>query len=136
MDRRDRPRQDRGRRRRAVPQERLDGPLAPCDLARPPHLPRPQARLRRLPHRPALPGVRRGRDGPGEGEEAAQVREGRLPGPAPETPAGIPGRGRHTGAAAEGRRMTPRASRGPREGTQERSRGRRALDPAGRRGWR
>ena len=48
-------------------------------LPRPPDLPLPQARLRRLPDRPAVPVVRRGRDRPGEGEEAAEVREGRAP---------------------------------------------------------
>ena len=64
------------------------------DLPRPPHLPRPQARLRRLPDRPALPVVRGGRDGPGEGEEAAEVRDGRPAGPAAEPAAGLPGQAR------------------------------------------
>ncbi|GAA3299654.1 hypothetical protein GCM10020295_38370 [Streptomyces cinereospinus] len=54
------------------------------------------------PRRPALPGVRRGGDGPREGQEAAEVREGRLPRPAAEAPAGVSGRGRQAGPAAGG----------------------------------
>lgn len=41
VDRRNRPGQGRGRRRRALPEERVDDALAPRDLPRPPHLPRP-----------------------------------------------------------------------------------------------
>ncbi len=91
-------------------------------------------RLRRSPDRPALPGLRRGRDGPGEGEETAEVREGRPAGPAAEAAAGVSGR-RRTGGPAAGGRM--RAGKTPLRAT-ERSRDRRALDPwdgAGRRGW-
>ncbi|GAA3224702.1 hypothetical protein GCM10020256_33710 [Streptomyces thermocoprophilus] len=54
------------------------------------------------PHRPALSGVRRGRDRPGQGPEAAEVREGRLPRPAAEPSAGLSGRGRETCAATGG----------------------------------
>src|SRR5690606_19053305 len=98
--------------------------VASRDLARPPDLPCPQARLRGLPDRTAVPGVRRGRDGPGEGEEAAEVREGRPAGPAPEPTPGLPGRG-WTARSALGRRMTCHARRRP----EERTRGRRALTP-------
>ncbi len=48
VDRRDRPGQDRARRRRAVREARLDHAVAPGDLPRPPGLPRPQAGLRGL----------------------------------------------------------------------------------------
>ncbi|CAK7288242.1 hypothetical protein SGPA1_60144 [Streptomyces misionensis JCM 4497] len=123
MDRGDRPGQDRGRRRRAVPQERLDRPVPPRHLARPPHLPRPQARLRRLPDRPALPGLRRGRDRPGEGEEAAEVREGRPARPAAQATAGLPRRGWQAGAAAGGR-VTERSRRPRRWRKAERGGGR------------
>ena len=44
----------------AVPQAGLDDAQPPPDLARPAPLPRPEARLRRLPARAALPVVRRG----------------------------------------------------------------------------
>src|SRR5690606_41201806 len=119
-----RPGQDRGGRRRALPQERLDRPVASRDLARPPDLPCPQARLRGLPDRTAVSGVRRERDGPGVGEDAAEIREGRPAGPASEPTAGLPGRG-WTARSTYGRRMTCHARRRP----EERTRGRRALTP-------
>ena len=60
LDHRDRPGQDRARGRRADPAQGLDDPVAPADLARPPHLPRAAARVRRLPAGAAVPLVRRG----------------------------------------------------------------------------
>ena len=56
----DRPGQDRAGGRGALPAVGVDDPVAPADLARPARLPRPQARLRSLRHRPAVP-VLRGR---------------------------------------------------------------------------
>ena len=50
--------------RRAVPQARLDDAEPPPDLARPPRLPRQEARLRRLPGRALVPVVRRRPDRP------------------------------------------------------------------------
>ena len=67
---RDRPGEGRGRGRRAVPAQGLDPALPQRDLARPPPLPRPQPGLRRLPGRALVPGVRRGRDRPGQGGQA------------------------------------------------------------------
>ena len=54
LDHRERAGQDRGRGRRPVPTAGLDPALPQRDLARPPALPRPQPRLRRLPGRPLL----------------------------------------------------------------------------------
>ena len=71
---RDRPGQGRARGRRAVPQARLDDAQPPPDLARPPGLPRPEPRLRRLPGRALVPVVRRGADRPGAGGEAGEDR--------------------------------------------------------------
>ena len=56
------------------PQARLDDAQPRADLPRPPHLPRPQARLWRLPGRAVVPVVRRGRDRPGQGQDAARLR--------------------------------------------------------------
>ena len=67
---RERAGQDRGRGRRALPAPGLDPALPQRDLARPPPVPRPQSRLRRLPPRPLLPVLRRGRDQPGQGGQA------------------------------------------------------------------
>ena len=53
------PGQGRARRRRADPAQGLDDAVPRPDLPRPPHLPRQEARLRRLPGRPAVPVVRR-----------------------------------------------------------------------------
>ena len=58
LDRRDRPGQDRARRRRALRAARLDHALAPGDLPRPAGLPRPKAGLRRLHAGQALPVLR------------------------------------------------------------------------------
>ena len=49
------------------PKARVDDAQPPADLARPAGLPRPQAGVRRVPDRGAVPVVRRGRDRPGEG---------------------------------------------------------------------
>ena len=57
---------------RAVPQARLDDAQPPPHLARPPLLPRQEARLRCLPGRQAVPVVRRGPDRPRGGRQAAQ----------------------------------------------------------------
>ena len=58
VDRADRPGQDRAGSRRAHPPVRVDHPVAPADLARQARLPRPQARLRSLRGRPAVPVLR------------------------------------------------------------------------------
>ena len=76
LDRGDRPGQGRARDRRAVPQARLDDAQPPPDLARPPRLPRQEARLRRLPGRALVPVVRRGPDRPGRRRELVKT-EGR-----------------------------------------------------------
>ncbi len=55
---------------RALPEVGVDDALAPADLPRPPDLPLPQARLRRLPDRTAVPVLRGGRDGSGEGRRS------------------------------------------------------------------
>ena len=65
LDRGDRPGQGRARGRRALPEARLDDAQPPPDLARPPRLPRAEARVRRLPGRALVPVVRRGPDRPG-----------------------------------------------------------------------
>lgn len=123
VDRGDRPGEGRGGRRGDLPEEGLDDALAPRHLPRPPHLPLPQTRLRSLPDRPPLPVVRRGRDRPGEGPETAEVREGRLPRPASEAPAGLPGPRRPRGGSA----MTGLPGPGPGGGRPERSAVRAAL---------
>ena len=56
--------------------EGLDHGLPPGDFPRAEGLPCPQACVRGLRHRHALSILWRGRDGPGEGEEIAQVRVG------------------------------------------------------------
>ncbi len=59
----------------ALPQARLDDALPPRHLARPPSLPRQEARLRRLPARPALPVVRdRARPTPIEAEKLVKTQ--------------------------------------------------------------
>ncbi|CAA9322615.1 MAG: Endonuclease III, partial [uncultured Friedmanniella sp.] len=70
LDGADRPREGRARDRRAVPAQGLGAALPARHLARPPLLPRPQPGLRRLPRRPLVPLLRRGRDGPGQGGQA------------------------------------------------------------------
>ncbi len=60
VDRPDRRRQGRARRRRALPPPRLDHAQPPPDLARPAGLPLPAARLRCLSGRTLVPVVRRG----------------------------------------------------------------------------
>ena len=60
------------------PKKRLDDAVPPPDLARPPGLPRPQPRLRRLPGRALVPGVRRGADRPGEAAQAGEDRGPRM----------------------------------------------------------
>ena len=57
---------------RAVPEEGLDAAVAPPDLARPPRLPRPRARLRRV-HGGALVPVLRG--GPDRPRDRGQARQ-------------------------------------------------------------
>ena len=64
LDRGDRPGQGRARHRRALREARLDDAQPPPDLARPPGLPRAEARVRRLPGRALVPVVRRGPDRP------------------------------------------------------------------------
>ena len=99
LDRGDRPGQGRARRRRALPQARLDDAVPPPHLARPPPLPRQEARLRRLPARPAVPVVRHRADrrrrggaswsgprGPRDPHALAAVAGGR-PGPRARPPA-------------------------------------------------
>ena len=58
LDRAYRPGQDRARCRRAAATPGMDPGLAPADLARPPGLPCPPARMRRLRSRGAVPVVR------------------------------------------------------------------------------
>ena len=58
----------------AHPAPRLDRPLAPDDLARPPGLPRPQAGLRRVRPGPPVPVLRRG---PHRSGDRRQARQGR-----------------------------------------------------------
>ena len=88
---RDRPGQGRARRRRDVPQARLDHAQPRPDLPRPPHLPRPQARLRRLPGRPVVPSYGEGETDPVKAREllAYELAPGAVlpdppPGPLPD----------------------------------------------------
>ena len=74
----DRPGQGRARHRRAVPQARLDDAQPPPDLARPPRLPRHQARLRCVHGRALVPGVRRRADRPGRRGQAGAHRGPRV----------------------------------------------------------
>ena len=60
------------------PQARLDDAQPPPDLARPARLPRPEARLRRLPGGALVPGVRRGPDRPRGRGRAGQDRGPRV----------------------------------------------------------
>ena len=97
----------RGRGGHAHPAQGLDGPLAPDDLARPPGLPCPQARLRRVRAGPALPLLRRGSHRSGGGRQARQVRpvlvtSGREARPGPR-PAWL----RELAAAAETMEISP-----------------------------
>ena len=69
----DDPVRDRGRRRRIVRAERLDHALAPRGVPRTPGLPFAQAGLRGLRGGQLVPELWRRRDGPGEGQEAAEV---------------------------------------------------------------
>ena len=78
LDRGDRPGQGRARGRRAVPEEGLDDAQPPPDLARPALLPRPEARLRRLPGRALVPVVRRRADRPRDARPSWSRTEGRA----------------------------------------------------------
>ena len=88
---------------RTVRAEGLDHALAPGGIPRPARLPFPQAGLRGLRGGELVPQLRHGRDGPGEGEEAAEVRA--CPGSggaAVEAPRrDAPGRGNPDGIAEE-----------------------------------
>ena len=98
----DRPRPTRSRSSTPIgalfPQARLDHAQPRADLPRPAHLPRPQARLRRLPGRAVVPVLRRGRDRPREGARSCSptswppgaVLPDPPPGPLPGDPPGYP----------------------------------------------
>ena len=79
-----------------VPEVGLDGAVAPDDLARPPRLPLPHPRVRRLPAGPAVPQLRGGSDRPGEGRQAGQGR----------TMSSRDGSGMSSGSAGEDRLAT------------------------------
>src|SRR5699024_8710263 len=68
---------DRARRPGAVPAEGLDDAVSPRHLARAPHLPRAQTRMRRVPDQRAVPVIRRGRAGSGARPGPAALRAGR-----------------------------------------------------------
>ena len=72
------------------PPQGLDAALPQRDLARPPALPPAQPRLRRLPGRPLVPVVRRGRDQPGQGGQAGP-RAARMSVVRPQACTGVQG---------------------------------------------
>ena len=101
------------RGRRAVPAQGLDPAVPQRDLARPPSLPRPQPRLRRLPGRPLVPCVRRRGDRSGQGRQAGP-RAARMMHPQAAALSCWPGH-----AAGRMRRATRRESLARRDSQQQ-----------------